>query len=80
MTIIDQKAFDAVLSMAQKLLIVNAGELGTAITPAMIEQQLNMLAMIMPAQFAVIDRESLVDELIRRASQRVLPRQNHLPL
>ncbi|MDZ4392987.1 Z1 domain-containing protein [Cypionkella sp.] len=71
MTIIDQKAFDAVLSMAQKLLIVNAGEAGTAITPAMIEQQLDMLAMILPAQFAVIDRDTLVDELIRRASQRV---------
>lgn len=71
MTMIDQKAFDAVLSMAQKLLLVNAGEAGTAITPAMIEQQLDMLATIMPAQFAVIDREALVDELIRRASQRV---------
>lgn len=71
MTAIDQKAFDAVLSMAQKLLIVKAGEAGTAITPAMIEQQLNMLAMIMPTQMALIDREALVDELIRRASQRV---------
>lgn len=71
MTIVDQKAFDAVLSMAQKLLLVNAGQSGTAITPAMIEQQLDMLATIMPAQFAAIDRDALVDELIRRASQRV---------
>lgn len=71
MTIIDQKAFDAVLSMAQKLLLVNAGQAGTAITPTMIEQQLDMLATIMPAQFAAIDRDGLVDELIRRASQRV---------
>ncbi|HBU14818.1 MAG: endonuclease [Rhodobacteraceae bacterium GWE1_64_9] len=71
MTIIDQKAFDAILSMAQKLLIVNADEAGIAITPAMIEHQLDMLAMIMPTQFAVIDRDALVDELIRRASQRV---------
>jgi len=71
MTAIDQKAFDAVLSMAQKLLIVNAGEAGKAITPAMIEQQLDMLAIILPAQLAAVDREALVDELIRRASQRV---------
>lgn len=71
MTVIDQKAFDAVLSMAQKLLVVNSSESGTAITPAMIEQQLDMLAIIMPSQLAAIDRDAMVDELIRRASQRV---------
>lgn len=71
MTTMDQKAFDTVLSMAQKLLIMNSTSAGNAITPAMIETQLDMLATIMPAQFAVIDREALVEELIRRASQSV---------
>ncbi|MPM03428.1 Z1 domain-containing protein [Rhodobacter sp. 140A] len=66
-----QKAFDTVLSMAQRLLSVNATDNGLAVTPAMIEQQLDMLAQLMPAQFAALDRDALVDELIRRASHRV---------
>lgn len=68
---VNQKSFDTILSMAQKLLIVNAGNIGTPITPGMIEQQLDMLATIMPVQFSEVDREAIVEELIRRASQSV---------
>jgi hypothetical protein len=71
MTIQDQKAFDSVLSVAQKLIIASADATGEPVTPALIDQQVSLVASIMPLQFAQIDRDTLMDELIRRASQRV---------
>jgi len=67
----DQRAFDAILSMAQNLLRRTSTKTGLAITPEMIDAELNKLAMLMEDDFAVVDREQLVDELIRRYSHTV---------
>ena len=67
----DQRAFDAILSIAQNLLRRTSTKTGLAITPEMIDAELNKLAMLMEDDFAVVDREQLVDELIRRYSHTV---------
>ena len=67
----EQKTFDSLLAMAQNMLRVAAGQAQDAITPEMIETELAKLALVMKEQFALIDREALVSELIRRSSRTV---------
>lgn len=71
MTISDQKAFDAILSMAQNMLRRVSERAQSAVTPEMINKELNKLAIMMDEDFALVDREALVDELIRRSSRTV---------
>ncbi len=71
MTISDQKAFDAILSMAQNMLRRVSERAQSAVTPEMINKELNRLAILMDEDFALVDREALVDELIRRSSRTV---------
>src|SRR5690606_3009098 len=71
MTISNQKAFDSILSMAQNMLRLAAERAQSAVTPEMIERELNKLAIMMEEDFALIDRNALVDELIRRSSRTV---------
>lgn len=71
MTTTDQRAFDAILSMTQNLLRRAAGKSGEAITPEMIDSELSKLEPIMEEDFTLVDREQLVDELIRRYSHTV---------
>jgi len=71
MTLSDQKAFDSILSMAQNMLRLAAERAQSAVTPEMIEKELNKLAIMMEEDFALVDREALVDELIRRSSRTV---------
>jgi hypothetical protein len=71
MTISNQKAFDSILSMAQNMLRLSAERAQSAVTPEMIEKELNRLAIMMEDDFALVDRDALVDELIRRSSRTV---------
>lgn len=71
MTISDQKAFDSILSMAQNMLRLAAERAQTPVTPEMIEKELKKLAIMMEEDFALVDRDALVDELIRRSSRTV---------
>ncbi|MGQ0566947.1 MAG: hypothetical protein ACT4OK_18045 [Gemmobacter sp.] len=71
MTISNQKAFDSILSMAQNMLRLSAERAQSAVTPEMIEKELNKLAIMMEDDFALVDRDALVDELIRRSSRSV---------
>ncbi|KZS49636.1 Z1 domain-containing protein [Rhizobium anhuiense] len=71
MTLSNQKAFDSILSMAQNMLRLAAERAQSAVTPEMIEKELNKLAIMMEEDFALVDREALVDELIRRSSRTV---------
>ena len=69
MTLSNQKAFDSILSMAQNMLRLAAQRAQSAITPEMIEKVVNKLSMMMEEDFALVDREVLVGELIRRSSR-----------
>ncbi|MBA1140689.1 Z1 domain-containing protein [Mesorhizobium neociceri] len=71
MTLFSQKAFNSILSMAQNMLRLAAERAQSAVTPEMIEKELNKLAILMEEDFALVDREALVDELIRRSSRTV---------
>ena len=71
MTISDQKAFDSILSMAQNMLRLAAERAQTSVTPEMIDKELKKLAIMMEEDFALVDRDALVDELIRRSSRTV---------
>lgn len=71
MTLPNQKAFDSILSMAQNMLRLAAARAQSAITPEMVEHELTNLAGWMSEDFALVDREALVDELIRRSSRTV---------
>lgn len=71
MTINVQRAFDAILSMAQNLLRRTSTKSGLPITPEMIDAELNKLALLMEDDFAAVDREQIIDELIRRYSHTV---------
>ena len=68
---INQKAFDSILSMAQNMLRLAAERAQSAVTPEMIDKELTKLAVLMEDDFVLIDREALVDELIRRSSRTV---------
>lgn len=71
MSLSNQKAFDSILSMAQNMLRLAAERAQSAITPEMIEKELKKLAIMMEDDFALVDRDALVDELIRRSSRTV---------
>ncbi|WP_272974538.1 Z1 domain-containing protein [Alcanivorax jadensis] len=71
MTISNQKAFDSILSMAQNMLRLAAERAQSPLTPEMIEKELEKLAIMMEDAFTLVDRDALVDELIRRASRTV---------
>lgn len=71
MTLSNQKAFNSILSMAQNMLRLAAERAQSAVTPEMIEKELNKLAIMMEDDFTLVDREALVDELIRRSSRSV---------
>jgi len=71
MTISNLKAFDSILSMAQNMLRLAEERAQSPITPEMIEKELVKLAIMMEDDFALVDREALVDELIRRSSRTV---------
>lgn len=71
MTISNQKAFDLILSMAQNMLRLAAEHAQSPVSPEMIEEELTKLSIIMKDDFALIDRDALVDELIRRSSRTV---------
>ena len=71
MTAPNQKAFDSILSMAQNMLRLVAERTQGSVTPEMIDTELNKLSQVMEEDFALIDREALVDELIRRSSRTV---------
>jgi hypothetical protein len=71
MTISNQKAFDSILSMAQNMLRLAAERAQSPVTPEMIEKELTKLSIMMEEDFALVDRDALVDELIRRSSRTV---------
>ncbi|WP_249296700.1 Z1 domain-containing protein [Acidiphilium multivorum] len=71
MTISNQKAFDSILSMAQNMLRLAAERAQSPVTPEMIEKELTKLSIMMQDDFALVDRDALVDELIRRSSRTV---------
>jgi len=71
MTISNQKAFDSILSMAQNMLRLSAERAQSAVTPEMIEKELTKLSIMMEDDFALVDRDALADELIRRSSRTV---------
>ncbi|MAY63168.1 MAG: endonuclease [Rhizobiales bacterium] len=71
MTISNQKAFDSILSMAQNMLRLAAERAQSPVTPEMNEKELTKLSIMMEDDFALVDRDALVDELIRRSSRTV---------
>ena len=71
MTISNQRAFDSILSMAQNMLRLAAERAQSPVTPKMIEKELTKLGIMMEDDFALVDRNALVDELIRRSSRTV---------
>lgn len=71
MTISNQKAFDSILSMSQNMLRLAAERAQSPVTPEMIEKVLTKLSIMMEDDFALVDRDALVDELIRRSSRTV---------
>ena len=71
MKLSNQKAFDSILSMAQNMLRLVAARAQSAVTPEMIKKELTKLAVLMEEDFALVDREALEDELIRRSSRTV---------
>ncbi|EJM65887.1 Z1 domain-containing protein [Pseudomonas sp. GM50] len=71
MTNSNLKAFDSILSMAQNMLRLAEERAQSPVTPEMIEKELTKLAIMMEDDFALVDRDALVDELIRRSSRTV---------
>ena len=71
MTLSNQKSFNSILSVAQNMIRSAAYHSQSAVTPEMIETELLKLESMMPQDFALIDRNALVDELIRRSSRTV---------
>jgi hypothetical protein len=71
MTISGQKAFDSILSMAQNMLRLAAERAQAPVNPEMIDKELKKLAIMMEEDFALVDRDALVAELIRRSSRTV---------
>ena len=67
----NQRAFDSILSMAQNMLRRASEREQTAITPQMIERELKKLELVAADDFDEIDRDALVEELIRRSSRTV---------
>lgn len=65
-----QKAFGSILSMAQNMLRLESDRAQSPISPEMIEKVLARIAII-EEDFDTVDRDMLVDELIRRSSRSV---------
>ena len=85
MTISNEKSFYSILSMAQNMLRLSAERAQSAITPKMIETELAKLEMMMKEDFALVDRDVLIGELIRRSSSTVgqnaslMSSEDHIP-
>jgi hypothetical protein len=71
MTISEQQAFDSILAMAQNMLRLAAERAQSSVTPELIERELRKLEVMMDGEFGLINRDALVDELIRRSSRTV---------
>jgi hypothetical protein len=71
MTISNPKAFDSILAMAQNMLRLAEDRAQSPVTPEMIEKVLTKLSIMMEEDFALVDPDALVDELIRRSSRTV---------
>lgn len=67
----NQKLFDLVLTTVQAQIRLAAEMTQTSITPSMIESELAAYAADKKKVFELIDRDALVDELIRRSSRTV---------
>jgi hypothetical protein len=67
----NQKLFDLVLTTVQAQIRLSAEMTQTPITPSMIESELSAYEADKKKVFELIDREALVDELIRRSSRTV---------
>ena len=67
----NQKLFDLVLTTVQAQIRLAAEMTQTSITPSMIESELAAYATNKKKVFDLIDRDALVDELIRRSSRTV---------
>lgn len=67
----NQRAFDSILSMAQNMLRRASEREQTPVTPEMIERELKKLELVAADDFDEIDRDALVEELIRRSSRTV---------
>ena len=67
----NQKLFDLVLTTVQAQIRLAAEMTQTSITPSMIESELAAYATDKKKVFDLIDRDALVDELIRRSSRTV---------
>lgn len=65
------RAFHDALSFAQTFIRRREEELGIQATLSMIEEEVQRVSQIFPLDFELFDRESLIDELIRRTSQSV---------
>ncbi len=68
MSLIEQKAFNDILKMAQTLLRRRIEKSGEVLTPDLIDQELQKLEILMFEEFGIVNREELIDELIRRSS------------
>ena len=71
MTNSNLKIFDSILSIAQNMLRLAEERAQSPISPEMIEKVLAKLGGMMEEEFALVDRDALVDELIRRSSRTV---------
>jgi hypothetical protein len=67
----NQKLFDLVLTTVQAQIRLSAEMTQTSITPSMIESELAAYEADKKKVFELIDRDALVDELIRRSSRTV---------
>ncbi len=70
MTAPNQKAYNSILSMAQNMLRLESERVQRPISPEMIDKVLGKIAII-EDDFIHIDRDALIDELIRRSSRTV---------
>ncbi|MCW1918031.1 Z1 domain-containing protein [Rhodobacter sp. KR11] len=71
MSIAAQKAFDDILKMTQMLVTRASAKSGGLVTADLISAELNKAELMLPDEFALVDRDALIDELIRRSSQSV---------
>jgi Z1 domain len=71
MTNSNQRAFDSILAMAGNMLRLLSDRSQSPVTPDMIEKELSKLEIILAEDFALVNRDQLVDELIRRSSRTV---------
>ncbi len=63
-----QRAFGDILKTCQTFLRRRLEKTGEAITADLIDEELNRIEPLLAAEFELVDRETIVDELIRRSS------------